>query len=195
MKHRLRIKLLPILLFASTLTVQADDTAHSYVNELEAEIEQPVVPKKSSKSVRQAMVQQARTLMDEGHTVELMRDDEVIVVTIACSRLFGPNAITLLPGSETVLERFAQFMNEGRRYRLVMAMHSDDTGSPAYRESLCRSRLEALNTLMTNRFNISTPIPTFAMGSTQPVADNDSRESRAANRRLEIYILPDIASF
>ncbi len=71
-----------------------------------------------------------------GCTVDAIRNREVLVVTIPASKLFGPNQTELLESAGRFLEPFRRYLKEPDMYRVLVVMHTDNTGSEAYRENL-----------------------------------------------------------
>lgn len=70
---------------------------------------------------------------------------------------------------------------------LSVVGHTDSTGPDAYNQGLSERRADAAARYLIDRGVASDRIVTKGMGERQPVADNGSREGRAANRRVEIH--------
>jgi OOP family OmpA-OmpF porin len=67
--------------------------------------------------------------------------------------------------------------------------HTDSVGSTAYNQSLSQDRADAVKRVLVRHFQIdSARIRTIGMGESQPIADNESEEGRARNRRVEAII-------
>lgn len=125
--------------------------------------------------------------------VELMRNKEVIVVTIGSDCLFAPNATTLSPTADAYLQPFMPFFKTPDLYKILLVMHSDDTGSQEYTLWLTEMRVNAIYDWFEHaQLDISTLVP-YAMGDSDPLLPNNSRKNRQKNRRLEIYLVPGSA--
>lgn len=161
------------------------------VLELEQELRFPQVGPKLRNYVTSYMHEIAKDLYRDGYDVETMRNGEVVIAVIPTDRLFFPNENRLLPSAENTLSRFHRFFATPAKFKVLLAIHSDDTGSEAYNYDLTESRINAiLDYLESQKLNVDN-VTGFPMGSQDPAFENSNRENRAKNRRLEIYILPD----
>ena len=86
----------------------------------------PVVPDKEKAAVRRHMREAARKLKGR-FTVELIRDDEVMVASFLSGSLFLPNDTLLTDDAENVLKPAFALMKDPLKYKVVAAMHTDDT--------------------------------------------------------------------
>lgn len=124
------------------------------------------------------------------YDVEIMRDDEVIVITIPASQLFDPNDTVLNKLGEEQLKPFLRMLNNPGFYKLLLVMHSDNTGSSEYTLNLTRQRVNAIFDWFEENGSVDYVVP-YALGETDPIVDNNSVESRKTNRRLEIFLIPE----
>lgn len=125
-----------------------------------------------------------------GCTVEALRNKEVLLITIPASMLFGPNATELLPGAGELLAPIRRYLKEPDMYRVVLVMHTDNTGSGQYREELTNARADSVFEWFEKSGANTAYLFPYALADTMPVAENTSVADRAANRRLEIYLVP-----
>ena len=122
--------------------------------------------------------------------VELLRNAEVIKVTIPMDKLFYPNDTLFLNKADLLLRPIARYGEEEGMYHILVVTHSDDTGSIDYCLNLTSNRADRL-LLRLKQLGVKTKeIVAYAMGSEEPVTDNLSMESRRKNRRTEIYLIP-----
>ena len=124
------------------------------------------------------------------YEVEIMRDDEVIVITIPASQLFEPNDTVLSPLGETQLKPFLRMIKNPGFYKMLLVMHSDNTGSSEYTLNLTRKRVNNIFDWFDENGSVDYVVP-YALGENDPVVDNNSVENRKRNRRLEIYLVPE----
>lgn len=129
-------------------------------------------------------------LKKQNFDVELMRDNEVIVVTIPAGQLFGPNDTIMSNLGKTSLKPMLQYLQNPGFYKMLLVMHSDNTGSDAYTLELTRSRVNAVFDWFEDNGTVEFVVP-YALGDTDPLVDNNSMVNRKRNRRLEIYLVPD----
>lgn len=124
-----------------------------------------------------------------GITVATARDGEVIVISIPAELLFEPNSPDLSDEASRILRQYTSLMRAPDFYRMVLAMHHDNSGSRQYAESLTQKRVNSVYdwfaTHTSPRF-----ISYYACGNEMPAVDNNSILNRRFNRRLEIYLVP-----
>lgn len=129
---------------------------------------------------------------EEGVMVEMARKGEVIVVTIPAALLFMPNQTELRPDAGRLLKPFLRYLTNPDMYWVILDMHADNTGSEAYTDQLTLDRVNSVFTwFLDNRADTRYLFPT-ASGASDPLPghNNESMADRAANRRLEIYLVP-----
>ena len=124
------------------------------------------------------------------YEVEVMREGEVIVVTLPASLLFEPNDTVLTTLGESQLKPFLRMIKNPGFYKLLLVMHSDNTGSSEYTLNLTRQRVNVIFDWFDENGSVDYVVP-YALGETDPIVDNNSVENRKRNRRLEIYLLPE----
>lgn len=162
--------------------------------DFEPNLATPVVGAKEKPAIRKNILKVANSLKGK-FTVDLMREDEVFVVSIPAEDLFLPNDTLLNSGASRILSRLTAILADPMAYKIVLAMHTDDTGSETYREYLSTARLNSvydwfMNEIDSGRLNERQLIIPFAMGGLMPVQPNDTRSHRNENRRLEVYFIP-----
>lgn len=137
-----------------------------------------------------------------GANVETYRNKEVIIITIPTDKLFAPNATDLKIGADAMLTPLKRYMKAESEdmYRVLMVMHTDNTGSEAYTDRLSLERAEAVFNWFEANGCDTDLLFVRARGASEPntlsgsisdiIKANDTYEKRAANRRLEIYLIP-----
>ena len=73
-----------------------------------------------------------------------------------------------------------------------MTGHTDNTGSQQYNQNLSERRAKSVADYLATRAVAMTRQLVQGMAFSQPIADNASSAGRAANRRVELYILPKV---
>lgn len=123
-------------------------------------------------------------------TVEAYRNKEVLLITIPASLLFDPNERELKHGAGDYLSPIRRYLKEPDMYRVMLVMHTDNTGSAAYRDELTEERVNSVFDWF-ERSGIDTRyLFSYALGDDMPLKPNDSMTNREKNRRLEIYLVP-----
>ena len=188
------------LIFAASLFApfaSAQSLNDAYFEEMQnlslsENITSPKVPERSHASLKSSMHSLAVEIAKRGYKVETMRKGEVVIVTIPTDNLFAPNDTLLIDGAaERHLAPITAYLNRPGKYKFLLAVHSDDTGSEEYTIDLTTKRVEALYAWFDARNSSSSRyVFGYPMGDTSPILPNNTRANRAANRRLEIYIVP-----
>lgn len=160
---------------------------------MEEALETPVVPQKANAYVKKYMKREALALHKLGYKVETMRKGEIVIVTIPTDKLFGPNSTQLLPTAAVDLKNFLPYFKVPDKFKIVLAVHSDDSGSDSYLSSLCEERIVALYDYFDTNAKNTESLVGYPIAGGDPLEENNTRAHRAANRRLEIYILPGTA--
>lgn len=158
---------------------------------LEETLRLPQVPQKAKADVKAYMLREAKALQKLGYKVETMRHGEVVIATIPAEKLFAANDTALLPGVSRELDNFLPYFRTPGKFKVILAMHSDDTGSEKYLLSLTEKRIVALYDYFDSHAPATESLMGYPMGGAEPLEPNDNRARRNANRRLEIFIVPD----
>lgn len=125
--------------------------------------------------------------------VELYRNKEVILITIPAKYLFDPNEKDLKSNVEPYLKPIKRYLKNPDTYRVLLVMHTDNTGNPRYRDELTEDRVEAVFEWFEGQGCDTSYMFPYAMGDDMPLPgneENDSQAKRDENRRLEIYLVP-----
>lgn len=145
---------------------------------------------KQADKIQEFQYNMAVAFKQSNYEVEVMRDDEVIVITIPASQLFEPNDTLLSKLGEEQLKPFLRMLKNPGFYKMLLVMHSDNTGSSMYTLNLTRQRVNAVFDWFDENGSVDYVVP-YALGETDPLVDNNSVENRKTNRRLEIYLIPE----
>ncbi|MDD6687143.1 OmpA family protein [Sodaliphilus pleomorphus] len=185
--------ILRLLLLVTTLACYLQGNAKKidiYELSLDQNLATPEIKSKLKDAVQDFQYKQAVELIKQNYEVELTRDNEVIIVTIPAERLFASNDTVLAATGPAALKPMLRYLKNPGFYKLLLVMHSDDTGSKAYTVRLTRSRVNAVYDWFDANGDVDYIVP-YALGSNDPLNANDSMEKRRKNRRLEIYIVPN----
>ena len=104
---------------------------------------------------------------------------------------FASGSATLDDNAKSVIdEQFADISRTFSHSRILISGNTDNTGSAALNERLSRLRAQAVASYLANAYKFDRNRFTIqGNGSNKPVADNDSDEGRAANRRTDFELL------
>lgn len=123
-------------------------------------------------------------------TVEAFRNKEVLLITIPAHLLFGPNETELKSTASEYLTPLRRYLREPDMYRVMLVMHTDNTGSEPYREQLTAERVNSVFDWFEESGSDTSYLFSYALGDDMPLRPNDSMDNRDKNRRLEIYLVP-----
>jgi outer membrane protein OmpA-like peptidoglycan-associated protein len=102
--------------------------------------------------------------------------------------LFDVNKAELKDYSRAELAKLATILNKYDDTNILLAGHTDSTGSDKYNLKLSRRRAEAVSDYLYVQNVNSERFTIYGYGETDPVASNDTTDGRAQNRRVEVAI-------
>jgi outer membrane protein OmpA-like peptidoglycan-associated protein len=100
--------------------------------------------------------------------------------------VFRYDSDELTDESKQVLDRFAQKLMRIKGVRLEVAGHTDARGDAMYNLDLSERRARAVREYLVEQGVNPSRLVAKGYGQTKPLADNESREGRATNRRVEL---------
>ena len=123
---------------------------------------------------------------------ETKAEDEMVLATPPQPHLFyfnpGQTACDLTQDDREKMEAIKSFLSENVGRKLIVTGHSDKTGSADRNAVVSKQRAEFIRQELLNLGINADAIETDWKSYDEPVADNDSAEGRAKNRRTEIKI-------
>ena len=122
--------------------------------------------------------------------IEAFRKKEVILITIPAANLFAPNSSDLSEGATKYLTPIMRYMKDPDMFRVLLVMHTDNTGSAQYRDNITADRVDAITSWFEEKGADTSFTFSYAFGDESPLVPNTSYENRDKNRRLEIYLMP-----
>ncbi|QIZ78588.1 OmpA family protein [Ferrimonas lipolytica] len=112
-------------------------------------------------------------------------------------QLVLPNTLTFASGQSDLqyaavntLSGVAMVLAEYDKTRLEISGHTDSTGGADLNQRLSIARAESVAAELTRQGVASYRVSTAGYGPLRPVATNDTTAGRAANRRVEILLIP-----
>ena len=127
----------------------------------------------------------------ENAQIEKVEDQnglEAIKVTFNSGILFDTNKSDLKQASKNELSQFAAKMQDMQDTDITIFGHTDNTGSDAVNERLSNERAQSVANYLKNCGIATSRMTTEGKSYSMPVASNETKEGRAQNRRVEIYI-------
>ena len=105
--------------------------------------------------------------------------------------LFGSDVENLNPPSTEIVERIGKALLGAGIERVRVDGHTDASGSPAYNEKLSIRRANSVGKVLTSIGMSEENVQLRGLGSTNPVASNDTASGRTENRRVAIVVIAD----
>jgi outer membrane protein OmpA-like peptidoglycan-associated protein len=133
----------------------------------------------------------ASTLPDGSESVR--EDAAGTDVELATDVLFALNESTLTPEAGAVLARTAERIDAEGAGPVTIAGHTDSSGTDAINQPLSQRRAESVRAALAQRVTSGVDLTAAGYGSTQPIADNATREGARKTRRVTVT-LPRVAA-
>lgn len=102
---------------------------------------------------------------------------------------YETDSYALKEESVAELDKLARLLTENPQVKIEISGHTDNTGTAEYNLRLSDSRSKAVADYLIRASIATDRLVCRGYGLTRPVADNDTEEGRALNRRTEIMIL------
>ncbi|MDL2226054.1 OmpA family protein [Deltaproteobacteria bacterium OttesenSCG-928-M10] len=109
---------------------------------------------------------------------------------------FEHNSDEIMDDSKPVLDVFGASLSSEAlgEHRLLVIGHTSSDGNPAYNLKLSRRRAQSVAKYLTGEHHIDPGrLILHGYGDQRPIADNETDEGRAANRRVEFILLSPLA--
>lgn len=103
--------------------------------------------------------------------------------------LFDTDKSTVKPSQMMNIERVANILARYPNVRLMLGGHTDNQGEVLFNQRLSEQRSAAVKSILVDQFSIdSGRIITTGFGELNPIADNDQRQGRQLNRRVDAIV-------
>lgn len=114
------------------------------------------------------------------------------MIELSSLSLFKSGSAVLNPGSNRVLVSALELIKAHPSKRVLIAGHTDSVGDPRSNQLLSEARAGSVRDWLADASGISpTRFAIQGYGDTRPKASNQTEAGRAANRRVEITLVPD----
>lgn len=100
--------------------------------------------------------------------------------------LFNSGSADILPQSMGIIRQISQVLAQDSSIKLNIVGHTDADGSDESNLSLSKNRAESVKKALTSVYGISADrLSSEGKGESEPVADNNTAQGKAQNRRVE----------
>ncbi|MEO6723082.1 MAG: OmpA family protein [Ferruginibacter sp.] len=103
---------------------------------------------------------------------------------------FDSKQTELKPASTSELDKVIQLMNDNPKLKILISGHTDNIGKPADNLALSKGRaLSVISYLLASRQIAKERLQSVGFGETKPIADNNTEDGKALNRRTELSVI------
>lgn len=125
-----------------------------------------------------------------GTGVSVTRNGDNITLNMPSSITFALNSADLNSQFFSALDGVAMVLKEYDKTVIEIAGHTDSTGSEQYNQQLSERRAQSVARYLISQGVAPQRLITVGGGELYPIASNDTEAGRAANRRVELTIVP-----
>jgi outer membrane protein OmpA-like peptidoglycan-associated protein len=129
-----------------------------------------------------------KQLEDTG--VEVSREGDTIRLNMPGNVTFDTDRAEIRPEFRPVLDDVAETLVKYPGTRIRIAGHTDSTGSDTYNQQLSERRAAEVERYLGYRGVARERLESTGYGERFPIADNGTDAGRAANRRVEMELVP-----
>ena len=130
-----------------------------------------------------------RTQM-EGTGVSVTRQGDNITLNMPGNITFKTGSAELSPAFPQVLDGVVMVLKKYEKTIVEVAGHTDNVGKTEYNQGLSERRAHTVTNYLLGKGVKPERTIAIGAGETRPVASNDTDAGRAANRRVELTLLP-----
>jgi outer membrane protein OmpA-like peptidoglycan-associated protein len=135
------------------------------------------------------MDRQAAELKQDVPGATVTRVGEGIIVKFNSGLLFNAGSAGLQSAAQTNLQNLASSLEKNPGTNVIIIGHSDNTGTAPQNMDISLQRANAVKAYLAAKGVDSMRITTMGKGQTEPIADNETENGRAQNRRVEVVIV------
>ncbi|MCC7547152.1 MAG: OmpA family protein [Burkholderiales bacterium] len=118
----------------------------------------------------------------------------VVRITMTNQTAFDVNSTQIKPAFNSTMDKLADVVVRYGKTTLTVVGHTDNTGSAGYNQQLSEGRALSVARYLEGRNVNALRLATSGRGESEPAANNATEAGRQANRRVEIYVEPVVAS-
>ena len=138
------------------------------------------------------MDRQEAKLRDElqGSGVQVRREGDRLYLIMPGNITFATGRYEIRSDFYSVLDSVAKVLAEFDQTAIKVSGHTDSTGGDQLNQTLSEQRAASVRDYLVRRDVAAGRIQAYGYGPRYPVASNSTAEGRAANRRVELELLP-----
>ena len=125
-----------------------------------------------------------------GTGVDVIRQGDELLLRMPAGITFAFDSYAIQPQFQATLNEVAQTLSNYPSTIIDVLGHTDSVGTDAYNQQLSQQRAQAVANYLISRGVQPARIATRGYGESMPIADNNTEMPPAANRRVEIKVVP-----
>lgn len=177
---------------ADAQKAQARAAEEAARRQAELSAQQAALSQKDAESARAEANALRQRLVEQLNRVLQTQDTPRGLVVTMSDILFDTGSYELKPATRSALSKIAGILTWTDGLNLEVEGHTDSTGSDAINERLSDRRAASVLEYLVQEGFPSSNISGRGYASTRPVADNNTRDGRQRNRRVELVISGDV---
>ena len=131
----------------------------------------------------------ASALKSLAEVAKVNEESRGTVITLPGGVLFPSGGKTLSPSARQALDQVAQALTaQPSEAQIVIEGHTDARGADDKNQALSQQRAESVRDYLVQKGVDARHVAAIGKGEAAPIADNESAEGRATNRRVEIVV-------
>jgi outer membrane protein OmpA-like peptidoglycan-associated protein len=143
---------------------------------------------KAARAEAEKKARDALMKLSAANAVAVKDEPRGTVITVPAGVLFASGKADLLGSANARLEQVAEALKNEPDRKITIEGHTDSQGSDQSNMELSQRRAATVQSFFVSRGVTADKITATGVGETRPVADNNSAEGRANNRRVEIIV-------
>ncbi len=126
----------------------------------------------------------------QGSGVQVRREGDRLYLVMPGNITFATGRYEIRSDFYSVLDSVAKVLAEFDQTAIKVSGHTDSTGGDQLNQTLSEQRAASVRDYLVRRDVAAGRIQAYGYGPRYPVASNSTAEGRAANRRVELELLP-----
>ncbi|MBR5625633.1 MAG: OmpA family protein [Alphaproteobacteria bacterium] len=123
--------------------------------------------------------------------VQVVESDDNIRLIMPGNITFKTDSADINSSFYPVLNSVARVLNKYNNSTVLVSGHTDSTGGAEYNLNLSRERAGSVAAYLQGQGVKQSRFEVLGLGSSNPIASNDTANGRSLNRRVEIKIIPN----
>jgi outer membrane protein OmpA-like peptidoglycan-associated protein len=153
--------------------------------------DQQLSAERTARVAAEARESDAMKKLADAAALNVKEESRGTVIVLPGSVLFASGKYELTAAAQQKLTLVAgTIAPQAENHDIVVEGHTDSRGSREYNVELSQNRAQVVMNFMVARGVAAEAITAVGIGPDRPIADNDSRDGRQENRRVEIIIKP-----